>query len=225
MSVVLAVLIAYLWGAVPTAYLLTRAVRRVDIRELGSGNVGASNVMVHLGLRVGLALGFFDALAKGTLPVALAALAGHDLAVQVAVGLAAVAGHNWSPFLRFTGGRGMASAMGVYLGLALWPQLVLLGLVGGLWGWALHKGSAVWMGVGFALAPLLGLLLGQPAELVVGTTAMLALLAVKRLTGNWERPPTEEPALRVIVHRLLLDRDIASHNDWVYRGRPDGSPE
>ena len=124
---------AYLWGAVPTAYLVARYVKGIDIRNYGSGNVGASNASEHVGGRIGLAIGFFDAVGKGFLIVVIARLLDQDLSIQVAMGLAVIIGHNWSVYLRLTGGRGVATSLGVILGLGLvwefpvWLVLILLG--------------------------------------------------------------------------------------------------
>ncbi len=220
METIAAMALAYLWGSVPTAYLLVRWVRGQDIRRLGSGNVGASNVTAAFGPRLGLALGAFDAAIKGTLPVVVVALLGRETGLQIAVGAAAVVGHNWSPFIRFTGGRGVAAALGVYfgLGMIMWPQLIMLLLVAGGWGWYLRKNLAFWMAVAMAAAPVMAWLLGQPDQVAFGSAAIFAVLMAKRLTGNWERPAEGEPLARVLAYRLLYDRDIASNEAWVRRG-------
>ena len=116
---------AYLWGGIPTAYLVARFGAGIDIRSYGSGNVGASNALAHLGAKAGVAIGLFDLIGKGILPVLLARTLDAGLGVQVAVGLAAVAGHNWSPYIRFTGGRGVGTAGGVMLGFALWYEALI----------------------------------------------------------------------------------------------------
>lgn len=220
METAAAIALAYLWGGVPTAYLLVRWTRGQDIRDLGSGNVGASNVVASFGLMVGLALGAFDAAVKGTLPVVVVALLGRETGLQIAVGAAAVVGHNWSPFIRFTGGRGIAAALGAYfgLGLIMWPQLLMVLLVAGGWGWYLRKNLAFWMAVAMGAVPVMAWLLGQPDEVVFGSLAVLAILLAKRLTGNWERPPEGEPLPRVLANRLLYDRDVSSNELWVHRG-------
>ena len=111
----LLILGAYLWGSVPSTYVAARYLRGIDIREFGSGNVGSANFMAHVGRRTGFLLGTSDCLVKGTLPVVVAKLLDQSLGVQAGVGLAAIAGHNWSPYIRFTGGRGVATAIGVVL--------------------------------------------------------------------------------------------------------------
>lgn len=122
MSLLLWPLAGFLLGAVPTAYIMGRVLRGVDIRTLGSGNVGATNVFRTLGKGPGAATLLID-IAKGLLPVLAArSLAAHPLA-PVATGLAAVVGHTWTPFLNFKGGKGVATSAGVFLALVPWAAL------------------------------------------------------------------------------------------------------
>jgi acyl phosphate:glycerol-3-phosphate acyltransferase len=125
--VVLAAACGYLAGAVSPAALLARS-RHVDLRNLGSGNPGATNVGRVLGVRWGLLVGLLDA-AKGFVPAFAFAMVG-DRAGLVA-GAAAVVGHVTSPFLRGRGGKGVATSLGAVLGVAPWWGLVVL-LVFGL---------------------------------------------------------------------------------------------
>jgi glycerol-3-phosphate acyltransferase PlsY len=220
---VAAILLAYLWGSVPSGYLVAR-LRGVDIRRYGTGNVGASNLMAHVGRRIGLGLGLFDGLAKGALPVVVAKLLGLSLEVQVGIALAAVAGHNWSLFMKLSGGRGVATAMGAYLGFGLWPQLLVGTLMVGVVGWLLLRNLALWMLLGMALMAPLAVALGQPAENAYLLLGLVALVVLKRLTANWEGPPRGAPWRRVLLWRLLYDRDVARRGGWVSR-RPEESPE
>jgi acyl phosphate:glycerol-3-phosphate acyltransferase len=105
----------YLCGSVPFGLLLTRLFARVDVRTSGSGNIGATNVTRVAGKKVGALVLLFDA-AKGALPV-LAALSLYPDAdwLHAATGLGAVLGHVFSCWLRFRGGKGVATALGVFL--------------------------------------------------------------------------------------------------------------
>ena len=217
MAEVIAIVLAYLWGAVPTAYLLARWRRGIDIRRYGTGNVGASNVMMHLGKRIGLTLGLFDGLVKGTLPVILAKLLGLSMGGQIGVALASVSGHNWSPFLSFTGGRGVATALGTYVGFGLWQQLLAGILIVGLLGWVILRNLALWMLIGMAFMALLAYLLGQSTEMVYLLLGLVGLVAAKRLSANWVPPLTGQPLWRVLLYRLLYDRDVARRDEWVRR--------
>jgi acyl phosphate:glycerol-3-phosphate acyltransferase len=111
--------LAYLLGAVPFGYLLTRLAGRGDIRRSGSGNIGATNVMRLLGWRLALPVLLLDA-AKGAAAVLLArALAPDPVALQLAAGFAAMAGHSFPVFLGFKGGKGVATALGVLIPLGV----------------------------------------------------------------------------------------------------------
>ncbi|MBM3945552.1 MAG: hypothetical protein FJ317_08725, partial [SAR202 cluster bacterium] len=89
---------AYIWGAIPTAYLMAKYRYGIDIRRFGSGNVGASNLMPHSGRTIAMLLGTFDSLGKGTAPILLCKLLGQEPWVMAAVGLDLIFGHNWSPY-------------------------------------------------------------------------------------------------------------------------------
>lgn len=127
MSVVLlsvSMVAAYFLGSLPTSYVLGRAVKGIDIRQHGSGNVGATNAYRVLGKLPGLVVLLMDA-GKGWVAAApLAAWAGQagvtvpPQTVQALLGVCAVCGHIWSPFLGFRGGKGVASALGVLLGFS-----------------------------------------------------------------------------------------------------------
>jgi glycerol-3-phosphate acyltransferase PlsY len=206
---------------VPTAYLVARLRRGIDIRRYGTGNVGAANVIAHVGLKTGLGLGVFDGLTKGTLPAVAAGLAGLSPWIQVGVALASVSGHNWSPYLRFTGGRGVAAAMGAYIGFGLWQEILVGILVVGVLGWFLLRNLALWMLVGMSLMVPLSYLLGQPAEATGVLLGLVVLVVLKRLTANGEPPLAGEPLSRVLFYRFLHDRDVADHGTWIAR-RPGG---
>jgi glycerol-3-phosphate acyltransferase PlsY len=121
--------VAYLLGAIPSSYLLARWMAGVDLREVGSKNLGATNLYRLLGWKAAIPAGAFD-LAKGAVPVALAARLGVGPGWwPLAVGIAAVLGHVYSPFVGFKGGKGVATAGGVFLVLAPAP----LGVAAVVW--------------------------------------------------------------------------------------------
>lgn len=117
MNVFLSTVFAYLLGSIPTAYLLGRLLRKIDIRETGSGNVGGMNVYRTAGILPGLLTVLID-IGKGALAVTAALnWSGEPLAVFVA-GLLVVFGHNYSVFLKFKGGKGLATSLGVFIVLS-----------------------------------------------------------------------------------------------------------
>jgi glycerol-3-phosphate acyltransferase PlsY len=123
---ILAVAFGYLSGSIPFAHLVSR-VRGIDLRRVGSGNVGASNVLRTSGVRLGVAAMCLDAL-KGALAVLLAARMSSSAGVPVAAGVASVLGHVYPVWLRFRGGKGVATAAGVFAVLAPWPLVGACGV-------------------------------------------------------------------------------------------------
>ncbi|RNC66607.1 MAG: glycerol-3-phosphate acyltransferase [Desulfuromonadales bacterium] len=117
---------AYLLGSIPTGLLLAKAFG-VDIRNTGSGNIGATNVYRTLGRTVGVATLVGDCL-KGLLPVLAAKYLGMADIWVAAAGLAAFLGHVYTVFLGFKGGKGVATALGVFLGISPLSVLIALGI-------------------------------------------------------------------------------------------------
>ena len=215
---------AFLVGSIPTAYLVSKYSAGIDIRDYGSGNVGASNVIAHVGMWIGVAQGLFDCLVKGAAPVLVGAyLFQSDLWIQGAAGVAAVVGHNWSPFLRFTGGRGVSIAIGALLALTLWWELLIAAALFGVSVLAsvliksVSRDTGLWTLVSLILIPLLAYLRGQPLETVLTVIAVGTVLVVKRLTANWEPIPKEYGVLRVLAFRILWDRDVPKRVEWTNR--------
>jgi len=122
---IIAVIIAYLLGSIPSAYIVTRLKTGKDIRQLGGGNVGARNVFHEVGLWAAIIVSVFD-IGKGAAAVAIASwLLGAPLFFVLAAGLAAVAGHVWSIYLKFAGGNGLATSIGV-LSLLMTRELLII---------------------------------------------------------------------------------------------------
>ncbi len=135
---VIGVFISYLIGSFPTAYILGRILKRIDIRKFGSGNVGATNAFRILGRTAGISVLIIDIL-KGIIPVVFISefIIYHipfltPEIIRIILGLTAVLGHNWTIFLNFKGGKGVATSLGVLIGLGIKISnfsYVLFGLV------------------------------------------------------------------------------------------------
>lgn len=124
MTLVLALLVAYLVGAIPTTLIVARLGAGIDLRTVGSGNLGATNLYRAVGWKYAIPAGLFD-IAKGALPtVLLPPRVGNAAWLPLAVGAAAIVGHVYSVFVRFRGGKGVATAAGVVLALAPIPLLI-----------------------------------------------------------------------------------------------------
>jgi glycerol-3-phosphate acyltransferase PlsY len=210
---------AYLIGSIPTSYLVGRLANGVDIRERGTGNIGASNLTSQVGAKWAAPVVVFDVLVKGSLPVLIVSerVLGLGLGMEVAVAIAAIAGHNWSVFSRFHGGRGMATMLGSTLALNL-PLLIIYGSVPALgvlfspW-----KDSAVWYFVAVLLMPVWAVLLNLPIELVWFSVSFAVITGAKRMTSNSLRDTDGVISARLLWTRLVFDRDIADRELWVGR--------
>jgi len=125
---IIAIIIGYLLGSIPSAYIAGRLLKKQDIRKMGGGNVGARNTFHEVGKAAGLTVGAVD-IAKGAAAVAIAMyLLDAELIWIMATALAAVAGHIWSIYLKFTGGNGLATSVGVIAVLLPWEILIAAGI-------------------------------------------------------------------------------------------------
>jgi len=175
---------AYFLGSIPFGYVVARLFRGVDVRTLGSGNIGATNVGRVLGRGWGLLVFVLDVL-KGFLPAyAGLLLSGRDLGLIA--GMAAVLGHNWPIFLGFRGGKGVATSCGLFL--AVFPKGLVISL--GVWGVAVALFRYVSVGSMLGAAALLVaalLLRDDPlgkGRLLTALTGLVVLLTILRHRGN-----------------------------------------
>jgi glycerol-3-phosphate acyltransferase PlsY len=120
---------AYLCGSIPFAYIIAKIVGKVDIRTVGSGNPGTTNVLRSIGKGAAFATLFADSL-KGFVPVFFAVMIDNSFSYSVVVAFAAIAGHMFTIFLKFKGGKGVATGLGVLLALMPLPSLVVFGIFG-----------------------------------------------------------------------------------------------
>ena len=166
---------SYIIGSIPTGLLLGKAFG-VDIRSSGSGNIGATNVYRTLGRKVGVMTLLGDCL-KGLLPVLAARWLGLPDIWILAAGLAAFLGHVYTVFLRFKGGRGVATALGVFLGvspLAVLAALAVFAFV--LWQWRYVSLASI---SAAAAMPLLVAVIDRRPLLVMMTSMIAALVIWK----------------------------------------------
>jgi len=212
---------AYLVGSIPTAYIAGRWWRGIDVRRYGSGNVGASNLVRLSAKWVAIVVIIFD-IGKGILMVWAAQAAGLGIAQQVAVGLATIIGHNWPVFLRFSGGRGVLTTLGVAFFLPLangplvpWPLIISLALVA-IFIFGFHN-LPVGTIAGMAALPLVSWLAGEPPALILGFLAMFLVMIIRRLTAPKTSLTASVPVGELLINRLLFDRDIRDKEAWIYR--------
>ena len=181
---VLAVIAAYLVGAIPTGWLVARAFGMGDIRRQGSGNIGATNVLRTVG-RLPAILTLLGDVLKGYLAVVLGTtLGGGEPALSAAAAVAAVAGNCWSVFLGFRGGKGVATGLGALLKLVPWATVAAVPV------FVVIVASFRYVSLGSLLAaacvPLGALLLGYPRASIIAAL-LVAVIVVGRHHANIAR--------------------------------------
>jgi acyl phosphate:glycerol-3-phosphate acyltransferase len=187
------VIASFLIGAIPWGYVAGKASRGIDLRTVGSGGTGATNVLRTLGPRASALVAVLDIL-KGVVPVAFARAVGFDGAWVAAAAVAAVAGHCWSPFIGFKGGKGVATGAGA--AIALFPQVLLIVPVMALVVWTTKyvslgsltaAGLATLLAVAYAAA---GILEWVSAVAILGISGIIAIRHegnIRRLLNGNER--------------------------------------
>lgn len=210
---------SYLIGAIPTSYLAGRLLKGIDIRKYGSGAASGSNVW-HSVARWAMVPVVMADMLKGGAPVAIAAHGlGFPIWAQGVVGLAAIAGHSWSIFLGFSGGRGVATLIGVLLIFGRW-ELLAFSMVG-FATFGILRNSPVALLIAYVTIPVTSFGLGE-VHRGCALLGIVLLLILKRITA--ERPIPRGEWRRVILNRLLLDRDTKERESWIYR-KPDNDGE
>jgi glycerol-3-phosphate acyltransferase PlsY len=178
-NIIAAIIIGYLLGAIPFAYIITSLRKGVDIREKGSHNVGALAVWREVGPGFGIIAMACD-VGKGVLAVYVARWLGLDIIGVCGAGFAAVVGHDWPVFLKFQGGKGASTIMGVML--ALMPIQFAIGL--GIAVLIIIPTSNIRLGmIGLACIPLIAWLFDKPPEYYYYALFLILFLAVYTLLG------------------------------------------
>jgi glycerol-3-phosphate acyltransferase PlsY len=198
LNAVLAILAAYLLGATPTSYIAGKLARGIDLREHGSKNLGATNVYRILGWKYAIPVALID-IAKGAVPVLVFS---HPAWLSVAVGGAAVLGHMFSPYVSFKGGKGVATAAGMFLALA--PLAVLIAIV--VWG------VCLWLTGYVSLSSIIA---------VLSVPLSIALLQPHSPYVFWASVALV--ALIIFAHRRNISRLIAGTENR-FRTRPSDRP-
>ena len=210
---------AYLLGSVPVAYLVAKWRRGIDIRQYGSGNVGAANILAVVSKRWSIAVTIFD-VGKGALMVWAAQLLGLGVVQQVTVGIVTIIGHNWPIFLRFKGGRGIFTSLGVITILS--PKLGLIALVLPYL-FAPFRQLSLGVTVALITLPILSwffgqpLGIGEPLPITIGFSAIFLVAVIRRLTAPWTSLTASVSREELLVNRLLFDRDIRDREAWIHR--------
>ena len=184
----LMVIIGYLLGSIPTAYITGRVLKSGDIRRMGDENAGAANVYRELGAKAGIFVFIID-VAKGAAVILIAQAAHMSQVTVMLAGLAAVAGHNWPVFLGFRGGRGESTTIGILLVLVPVPMLILA--IPSLLVLCIRKNVILASAVLFAPLSLVGWWTGAPVPLILYSIALPCLVGITHYLRT--RPRAAEP--------------------------------
>jgi glycerol-3-phosphate acyltransferase PlsY len=206
---ILAVVIAYLLGAIPFAYIAGRLKKGVDIRELGGGNVGTTNALREIGTAAGL-LGFAGVVLKGTLAILIAQWLGVSLIIVFIAGLAAVIGHNWSLFIKFGGGKGGATVIGVFLALVPVSAAIAFGIM--VLVAFLTSNLRLSMMAGFIALPFILWGFGEPGTIIAYSVG-LPLLTGLRIIPSIVRGAKDPQARK----NFIVDKD---YTPWQKKKKP-----
>lgn len=218
---------AYLLGSVPAAYIIARWRRGIDIRKYGSGNVGASNVLAAVSKRWTVPVTIFD-IGKGALAVWVAQLLGLGAGQQVTVGICTIIGHNWPIFLQFKGGRGVLTTLGVVTMLS--PKMGLITMV---MPYLLAPIRQVSLGVFITLLslPFFSWFLTEPLEIEERVAITFGFIAIaimglsKRLIVSRTPLSQSVPTVKLLINRILFDRDIWDRKAWLNQPRSGADSE
>jgi len=172
---ILFIVIAYLIGAIPVGVILSK-IKGIDPRRIGSGNIGATNVMRAAGKAFGLLTLIGDAL-KGFTPTLIAIHSGLPFPVIAVIGLATFLGHLFPVYLKFKGGKGVATALGVYIAIS--PYAILISFIVFILTFLKWRYVSLGSLIGTGIMPFTLIVLNAPVEYVYLSLAVGALIFVK----------------------------------------------
>ena len=194
---ILSIIIGYLLGSIPTAYIVSRIRKGIDIRNIGSRNMGGANVMREIGAREGVLVGLID-IAKGAGAILIAQALNISELWVFGAGFAALVGHNFPVFARFRGGRGSATIIGIFLVLAPEAMLITLVVVAIPFFTTRKFGAALL--IGFGLLPLFLWLLEGWLALVRYALVIDVFMLIRNLSG------IKQIVAKGIIEDMIHDR-------------------
>jgi len=194
---ILSIIIGYLLGSIPTAYIVSRIRKGIDIRNIGSRNMGGANVMREIGAREGVLVGLID-IAKGVGAILIAQALNISELWVFGAGFAALVGHNFPVFARFRGGRGSATIIGIFLVLAPGAMLITLVVVAIPFFTTRKFGAALLIGLG--LLPLFLWLLEGSLALVRYALVIDVFMLIRNLSG------IKQIVAKGIIEDMIHDR-------------------
>ncbi len=199
----IAIICGYLMGSLPTAYIMGRLRKGVDIREVGTRNMGAMNVIYSIGITEGISVLLID-VAKGAAAVFLARSLGMPPVIEFSAGAAAVIGHGFPVFLKFRGGRGGATCVGVLVFLMPWVLAIGLPLFGIVL--LITRFPTFSYSLALACCPFVAWLIYHSGEYIVFSIILLLIPGIKYIPRIKEMRSTGGNWRRVVFRRSLKDR-------------------
>jgi len=199
----IAIICGYLMGSLPTAYIMGRLRKGVDIREVGTRNMGAMNVIYSIGMAEGISVLLID-VAKGAAAVFLARWLGAPPIIEFSAGAVAVIGHGFPVFLKFHGGRGGATVVGVVVFLMPWVLAVGLPLFGIVL--LITRFPTFSYSLALTCCPFVAWLIYHSGEYIVFSIILLLIPGIKYIPRIKEMRSTGGTWRRVIFRRSLKDR-------------------
>ena len=201
--IAIAIVCAYLIGSIPTAYIVARLKKGVDIRQVGSRNMGTMNVVYQVGFRYGLLVLAVD-IGKGAAAVALARWLGVPPLFELLAGAVVLLGHIYTVFLKFHGGRGGATAIGVFVFLMPWGIPFYVAIFG--ISLALTRNPTLSYSLAFLCFPIIGGLLYRRVDLVAFSVVLLLALLVRYIPRARQMRTSGGSWSHVVRRRNLKDR-------------------
>lgn len=203
LMVIIALLAAYIIGSFPTAYIVARLRKGVDIREIGSHNLGAMNVFYKIGFWDGMVVLLTD-IGKGAGGVALAEILDVSLAWQMIAGVMVVVGHNFPVWLKFKGGKGGAACIGILMFFMPWGVPIYLGLF--LLIMAIIRTPTISYSLAFIAFPFIGWFINHSWEFAVYSIGLVLLPLIRYIPRLLEMRQTGGSWRHVVYRKSLKDR-------------------
>ncbi len=207
--IVAAIIIGYLLGAIPFAYLAGRFIKGIDIRQAGGGNVGTLNTLREIGLVPGILVMVAD-IAKGTLAVFCARWLDVALPWVLVTGFAAIAGHIWPVFLRFRGGRGAATTLGVFFAVLPAETGISFAIITTIA--IVTSNIRLAITIGLFLLPIIVWQLNGSITFIIYTVALALFLLAISFTGMKQAVTDSR-----LKKNLIIDRN---YHFWQARKKP-----
>ncbi len=209
------VILAYLFASIPVGYIFSKWFNKTEIMKMGSKNPGAANVISNVGPLWGISVGIIDLLIKGYFfTLLLQAMDLPEVYFNFSL-IALIIGHNWSVFLVLKGGRGVLTSIGVFCGLGLYLEVLILFLllvvVGRL---LIYKDSAFWTLIAIITLPVLMIVFERELNIFYIVVTILFFVILKRILSNsplyvFSRFPY------TFINRIIWDRDIFNKEKWL----------